>query len=225
MSGIYISSYDFQYLKDSNLGGRLRFFRQHMVQYKGSDYTITSLGSRLGVTPQSISAIERGDSKNPSFLLVHKLTREYRVPLDSVTDEFYQGEENLFSIGKPDVTYIDDEDFFLEDDDTENDKDQSHEDDVEDYFSFNDSKGLLLYQCYDKQSVTPLLHVRLKEDISHNDIFHLTSRLIFETSMLKNESFNEEKALHPFVEASDLLDRIGKSLSAEELLSLLSDEK
>lgn len=227
MSAIYIDSYDFQFLKDSSLGERLRFFRQRMIQYHGSDYTITSLGSRLGVTPQSISAIERGDSKNPSFLLVHKLTKEFRVPLDSVTDEFYQGEEKLFPIGIPEVDddpiFIDDEDFFLEDITVVSDDDEEHAD--ENFFDFDETSGLLLYHCYSKDSVKPLFHVHLKDSISDNDFEHLISRLLLETTTLSKKPFDKSRAIHPIQEAHSLMKQHNKSLSAEELLALLTNLK
>jgi transcriptional regulator with XRE-family HTH domain len=228
MSAIYIDSYDFQFLKDSSLGERLRFFRQRMIQYHGSDYTITSLGLRLGVTPQSISAIERGDSKNPSFLLVHKLTKEFRVPLDSVTDEFYQGEEKLFPIGIPEVAddpiIIDDEDFFLEDITVvSDDDDEEHAD--ENFFDFDETSGLLLYHCYSKDSVEPLFHVHFKDCISDNDIQDLISRLLLETTTLSKKPFDKSRAIHPIQEAHSLMKQHKKSLSAEELLALLTNLK
>ncbi|MEN1966598.1 helix-turn-helix transcriptional regulator [Lentibacillus sp. N15] len=222
MSGIYINSYDFQFLKGRSLGGRLRFFRQHMLQYHGSDYSITSLGSRIGVAPQSISAVERGDSNNPSFQLVHKLTQEYSVPLESVTDEFYSGKEKLFPIGKPDTITLDDEDFTFEDE-FPTGKWTDHYETLDDYFADNDVKGLLLYHCVDKKSITPLFHTHLKVDITHDEIFQLVSRLIFETSMLKADAIDENKDSHPMTEANDLLDNIEYSLSADELFHLLSE--
>lgn len=86
---------DFEYLKNATLGERLLFFRQRMIQHHGIDkYTIKELSSRLRITPQTISAIERGMSKNPSFLIVQKLAHEYGVTLDSLTDEFYKDEED-----------------------------------------------------------------------------------------------------------------------------------
>lgn len=228
MPAIYIDSYDFQFLKESNFGERLRFFRQRMIQYHGSDYTITSLGSRLGVTPQSISAIERGDSKNPSFLLVHKLTREFRVPLDSVTDEFYQSEERLFSIGIPEVVedpiIIDDEDFFLEDITVASDDDDK-ENAEENFFDFDETSGILLYRCYSKDSVDPLFHVHFKGCISDNDIQHLISRLLLDTTTLSKKPFDKSSAIHPLQEAHSLMKQHNKSLSAEELLALLTNLK
>lgn len=85
---------DFEHLKNASLGERLLFFRQKMIQYNGADkYTIKAIAERLNITPQSISAIERGMSKNPSFLTVQKLAHEYDVTLDSLTDDFYKEEE------------------------------------------------------------------------------------------------------------------------------------
>ncbi|MFD1851035.1 helix-turn-helix transcriptional regulator [Oceanobacillus bengalensis] len=214
MPAKHIDSSEFQYLKDSSLGGRLRFFRQQMIKYHGSDYTITSLGSRIGVTPQSISAIERGDSKNPSFHLVYKLTQEFRVPLESVTDEFYLGKEKLFSIGIPETIYVD---FDIEESGDFTIVDE--EDD--DYFNFNDKKGVLIYHCVNSNEFEPLHHTHFKDDISEDEMKHFISRLLLESTNLTKEKFDGTKAIHPLQEAHQIIKRYNKFLSAEELLSLL----
>ncbi|WP_099159029.1 helix-turn-helix domain-containing protein [Virgibacillus ndiopensis] len=223
MPAIYIDSYDFQYLKKCSLGERLRFFRQQMIQHHGSDYTITSLGSRIGVTPQSISAIERGDSKKPSFQLVHNLTQEYRVPLESVTDEFYIGKETLFTIGIPDdPIIIDDEDFEFEETEEEN---VVIDDEDENYFDFDDTKGILLYHCLNRNEIEPIYHTHFKEDISDDEMKHLISMLLLETTSLSKENFEGAKAVHPLQEAHQIINRYNKFLSADELLNLLVNKK
>jgi transcriptional regulator with XRE-family HTH domain len=217
MPAIHIDSSDFQYLKDCSLGERLRFFRQQMIKYHGSDYTITPLGSRIGVTPQSISAIERGDSKNPSFHLVHKLTQEFRVPLESVTDEFYLGKEKLFSIGIPETIYVD-----FDIDDVSDLAIVDDEDD--DYFDFNDKKGVLIYHCMNLNEIEPLYHAHFKDDITEYEMKHFISRLLLESTNLTKEKFDETRAIHPLQEAHQIIKRYNKFLTADELLSLLVND-
>lgn len=228
MPQIHIDTYDFQYLKKSTIGERLKFFRHHIMQYSHNsyDFTITSLGSRLEVSPQTISSIERGSSKNPSFLLVHKLTKEYGVPLESVTDEFYMNEERLFAIGKPEEPIIiDDDDFIIEETDEysvvtndENEKDEN-------FFDFEETKGILLYSCLSRHDIEPIHHIQLKEDISDDEIEHLISKLLFETTTLSKEKFERSKAVHPLQEANQIINRHNKFLSADELLRLLTNTK
>jgi len=91
---------EFFRLKESSLGERLRFFREEVGKLNSKqDYSTKALGQRLGVTPQSITAIERGDSKNPSYQLIYGLAKELHVPLDVLNDDFYQHDIKLFSIG------------------------------------------------------------------------------------------------------------------------------
>ncbi|MCT1577065.1 helix-turn-helix domain-containing protein [Oceanobacillus kimchii] len=214
MPAVQIESFEFQYLKDCNLGGRLRFFRQKMIKHHGSDYTITSLGSRLGVTPQSISAIEREDSKNPSFRLVHQLTQEFRVPLESVTDEFYFGKERLFSIGIPVSVSVD---FDIDDLDDLTLVDEEEDD----YFNFDEIKGVLIYHCMNRNEIVPLYHTQFKDDISDDEMEHFISRLLLETTNLTTEKFVQSKAIHPLQEANQIIKRYNKFLTPEELLDLL----
>lgn len=228
MPKIHIDTYDFQYLKKSTIGERLKFFRHHIMQYShnSDDFTITALGSRLEVSPQTISSIERGSSKNPSFLIVHKLTKEYGVPLESVTDEFYMSEERLFAIGKPEEPIIiDDEDFIIEDTDEystvindENEKDEN-------FFDFDETKGILLYNCLSRIEIEPMYHIQFKRDISDDELEHLISRLLLETTTLSKEKFERSKSVHPLQEAHQIINRHNKFLSADELLRLLTNTK
>ncbi|GGG07045.1 MULTISPECIES: helix-turn-helix domain-containing protein [Paenibacillus] len=95
-----ITTFEFLKLKESTLGERIRFFREEVGKLNAkSDYTTKAISERLGVTPQSITAVERGDSKNPSYQLVYGLTKELNISLDVLNDDFYRGEIKTFTIG------------------------------------------------------------------------------------------------------------------------------
>lgn len=95
-----LQEYEFYKLKHCSLGERVKFFREQIgILYSKKDFTTKAISERIDVTPQSITAIERGDSKNPSYHLIHKLTNDLNIPFDSLTDEFYQNEVKLFQIG------------------------------------------------------------------------------------------------------------------------------
>lgn len=228
MPKIHIDTYDFQYLKKSTIGERLKFFRHHIMQYShnSDDFTITALGSRLEVSPQTISSIERGSSKNPSFLLVHKLTKEYGVPLESVTDEFYMNEDKLFAIGKPDEPIvIDDEDFIIDDIEEYSVVINDEKDEDKTFFDFDETKGILLYNCLGRSEIEPIYHIQFKEDITDDEIEHLISRLLLETTTLSKKKFERSKAVHPLQEAHQIVYRHNKILTADGLLNLLTNTK
>jgi transcriptional regulator with XRE-family HTH domain len=131
------------------------------------DYTTTSIAERVGVTPQSISAIERGESKKPSFQLIHKLTKEYGIPLEAATNEFYE-EENLFTIGHPIDVDFDFSDFEIVDNSAPN-------------------LGILVYQENREEQIRFVLN----EEIAHvNDLnlLKLLSRLVYELELHKTEN-------------------------------------
>ncbi|UQZ84553.1 Helix-turn-helix domain protein [Paenibacillus konkukensis] len=95
-----IDAKEFFQLKMSTLGERIRFFREKLGELDPKeDYSTRAIGKRIGVTSQSITAIERGESKNPSFQVILGLAKVLHVPIDTFTDDFYQGDIKLFEIG------------------------------------------------------------------------------------------------------------------------------
>ena len=93
---------EFEYLKMSELGERLKFFRKEVGKLHSSkSYTTTAMSERVGVSHQTIISIERGDSKKPAYQLIHKITQDLGIPFDALTDDFYQGELRLIAIGEP----------------------------------------------------------------------------------------------------------------------------
>lgn len=168
LSSRQINSLEFQLLAKSSLGERLKFFRMEVKKLEpDKDYTTTAIAERVGVTPQSISAIERGESKKPSFQLIHKLAREYGIPLEAVTNEFYE-EENLLKIGHPIDVDIDLIDFEIVDDSLP-------------------SLGILVYQENSEDQIRYVLN----EEIAHVndlDLVKLLSRFIYELELHKTEN-------------------------------------
>lgn len=97
-----ISSIEFNILKNSSLGERIRFLRTKLMdEVDPVLYTTNAISNRTGIAAQTLTSIERGESKKPSFKVIHLLAKEFNVPMDVFTDEYYEGEEMLFSIGKP----------------------------------------------------------------------------------------------------------------------------
>ncbi|WP_159887568.1 helix-turn-helix transcriptional regulator [Paenibacillus puerhi] len=97
-----LMSKELEELKYSSLGERLRFYRKEVGKLNLSrSYTTTAMSERVGVSHQTIVAIERGDSKKPAYQLIYKITKDLGIPFDALTDEFYQGELKVITIGEP----------------------------------------------------------------------------------------------------------------------------
>ncbi|MFC4402367.1 helix-turn-helix domain-containing protein [Gracilibacillus xinjiangensis] len=95
-----INQIEFEILKVWPLGERLRFFRSKMQELYGKrNYSTKALGERLNVSPQSITAIERGISKNPSYHVMQKISIEFNIPLEAFSDEYYENGFRELSIG------------------------------------------------------------------------------------------------------------------------------
>lgn len=225
MGARYIDSHDFYYLKDCSLGERLKFIRQFLMRSDDSKkYTVTAIAERLNITHQSISAIERGESKNPSFLVIQRLAQEYHVTLDALTDAYYEQGKNLFYIGKPyeiDLDLESDEIYF-----NDNQIDKSNED-TEDslesltsIFDIESRTGILFYEIHDKDIIRPLYHQHVNSDLNHSDTVELISRLIFDTEkyLIRNKQASE---IHPEVQAQELLSKANKTLDSLELIDLM----
>lgn len=167
MSSRTIDSVEFQLLKSSSLGKRLKYFRNEMkVLQPKIDYTTSAIAKRIGASPQTITAVERGDSKKPSFYLVSQLTKEYGVPLDAVTDEFYHFEDNLFSIGSPDTVHVD---FDM--------------DDIEFNSAPEKGLGMVLYEKKGEDMIRLLHHDEINNIKNDVDIVQLLSRFMYEIEM------------------------------------------
>ncbi|WP_310551790.1 helix-turn-helix domain-containing protein [Paenibacillus glufosinatiresistens] len=95
-----ITPLEYHHLKENPLGGRIRFFREETGKLSQKEmFSTRAISKRIGVSAPSITAIERGESKNPSFQLVTGMARELNLPIEVFTDEFYGEELKLFEIG------------------------------------------------------------------------------------------------------------------------------
>ncbi len=232
MSVIYITSFDFHVLSNLSLGGRLKFFRQHLMQYEEDMdlYTIKAIAERLKLTPQAISAVERGLSKNPSFGLIHKLVKEYNVSMDTLTDEYYQGEEKLFSIGKSDES--DDEDLEFEDWEVINDIEPKKintgywDPEKNDYALPTPSIGVLLYQYTHNKHFDVLYKNAISKNFNETDLQKLLVRLDLDIALFNSSDLSVEHITGLMNEyQSKNAKSTPISLDAKEMLKLLIKNK
>ncbi len=114
-----INSIEFNLLKNSSLGERLRFLRTKMMDdVDPVQYTTNAISARTGIAAQTLTAIERGESKKPSFSVIHALAKDLNLPMDVFTDDYYEGSEKLFSIGTSTGDVIDLGDFEVDEGDS-----------------------------------------------------------------------------------------------------------
>lgn len=98
-----INSMEFNVLKVSSLGERIRFLRQKLMsEDENKDYTIKGIAKRIDVPFQTLTSVERGDSQKPSMFLMNSLAKDFNVHIEVFLDDYYKGEEKLFSIGVDD---------------------------------------------------------------------------------------------------------------------------
>jgi|GEM_PF-2105770 len=97
----FIDESEYIQLASMDMGKRIRFLREIMGQLYGKDrFTTTELAKQVNVSPQSLTAIERGESQNPSFKVIYNLSRIFNVPIDCLTDDYYNNpDKKLFSVG------------------------------------------------------------------------------------------------------------------------------
>jgi len=95
-----INSIEFNILKASSLGERIKFFRQKLMsEDENKDYTIKGIAKRIEVPFQTLTSVERGDSQKPSIFLMNSIAKDFNVHIEVFLDDYYEGEEKLFSFG------------------------------------------------------------------------------------------------------------------------------
>lgn len=182
---------EFEYLKTSDLGERLKFFRKEAGKLHSSkSFTTTAMSERVGVSHQTIISIERGDSKKPAYQLIYKITQDIGIPFDALTDEFYQGELRLIAIGEP----------------TEPAPASSEESPLS-YI------GAIVYQAFTDGMMRFIHDLQSSRPLDKEQFIASLSRIIGELESLKTseELFNQP---HPTVKATTLFNDMGKFTDA-----------
>jgi|GEM_PF-6426256 len=96
-----INSIEFNILKASSLGERIRFLRQKLQEEPTlKDYTVKEIAKRIDIPFQTLTSVERGDSQKPSIFLVNSIAKDFGVNIEVFLDDYYQGDEKLFSFGE-----------------------------------------------------------------------------------------------------------------------------
>ncbi|MEC0208207.1 helix-turn-helix transcriptional regulator [Paenibacillus ehimensis] len=178
---------EFEYLKTSDLGERLKFFRKEAGKLHSSKaFTTTAMSERVGVSHQTIISIERGDSKKPAYQLIYKITQDLGIPFDALTNEFYQGELQLIAIGEP--------------------SEPASESTEESSLSYI---GAIVYQAFTDGMMRFIHDLQSSRPLDKEQFIASLGRIIGELESLKasEELFNQP---HPAIKATTLFNDMGK---------------
>ncbi|WP_373232802.1 helix-turn-helix transcriptional regulator [Cohnella sp.] len=178
---------EFEYLKMSDLGERLKFFRKETRKLHSSkSFTTTAMSERVGVSHQTIISIERGDSKKPAYQLIYKITQDLGIPFDALTDDFYQGELRLIAFGEPSEPAP-----------------ASSEENSLSYI------GAIVYQAFADGMMRFIHDLQSSRPLDREQFIASLGRIIGELESLKTseELFNQP---HPAVKATTLFNDMGK---------------
>lgn len=182
---------EFEYLKMSDLGERLKFFRKEAGKlHSNKSFTTTAMSERVGVSHQTIISIERGDSKKPAYQLIYKITQDLGIPFDALTDDFYQGELRMIAIGEP--------------------SEPASESTEASSLSYI---GAIVYQAFTDGMMRFIHDLHSSRPLDKEQFIASLGRIIGELESLKSseELFNQP---HPAVKASALFNEMGKHPNA-----------
>ncbi|WP_010499705.1 helix-turn-helix domain-containing protein [Paenibacillus elgii] len=92
---------EYNELASMSLGQRIRFIRKLVGEMHGNGgFSTTELAKKVGVKPQSLTAIERDEVTNPSFKSIVGISRHLGVSAEVFEDAYYQNPiPEMFSIG------------------------------------------------------------------------------------------------------------------------------
>ncbi|PMC35515.1 hypothetical protein CJ195_19100 [Bacillus sp. UMB0899] len=111
MKSYKITELDYHFLENSPIGERVRLIRNLLMNKVDETYfTATAISKRTGIAAQTITSIERGESKKPSFSVINSLAIDFGVSIEVFTDEYYINNGPIFTIGEREE-YIDFSDF------------------------------------------------------------------------------------------------------------------
>lgn len=174
MESYQLSNENLSILKSMTLGQRIKYFRE-ALRNKSSNkhyYAATEVAKRIGITFQSLSAIENNKTKNPSFEVISNLCKDFDIPIDALTDNFYiqkepdlvlnvDGEPNMIADVKSNIMEEDNHGFKL---------------------------GYLMYQHFNNGDIRIIFNQETKTSLSKADLSPALARLIAEIQLLNQSN-------------------------------------
>ncbi|KKE78279.1 XRE family transcriptional regulator [Bacilli bacterium] len=178
MNSYHLNEKDYELLKTMTLGKKVRYFRNLMSNlHSKSRFSTAELAKRIGVTPQSLTSIEREETKRPSFDVIQKLSKELNVPIDVFTDDFYlERDRSDITLHQNNSTYSVQVKF-----PSTNDSD-------------NFQIGYLLYQHLEGDEVRIILHEKPNGTFDNSQLINVLAQQL-STIELNNILLNKEDVL------------------------------
>lgn len=214
-----INSIEFNILKTSNIGERIKFLRKKLMSEDGNkDYTVKGIAKRINVPFQTLTSVERGNSQKPSIFLMNSIAKDFNVPLEIFLDEYYEGEEKLFSFGADDDLEIIDLDELFDND--EIDIDTIHIEEVEYRVGTGSAASrrrniqLLINETFVNGASKNLYHQQL--NLNENDLMHFLMNVIQQTELhptnLSYNTWSEALKITPLKKAIEITNARGNEL-------------
>jgi transcriptional regulator with XRE-family HTH domain len=89
-----------------SLGERLKWLREQLQELSRTGFTINQVAKNLNhnkqeqvISPQGLSAIEMGKTKNPTATTINSLAEYYRIPSEILFDDYYINKGTPFTLG------------------------------------------------------------------------------------------------------------------------------
>jgi transcriptional regulator with XRE-family HTH domain len=178
---LHLSEEEKEQLRAMTLGERVKFFREKLsTTNTDKKFSTREVAKRLQMAPQTLNAIERGDIKKPAFEFIHKLSKDFNIPIEAFTDEYYESKNT------PDVII-------------------NYEDGSQVIFDVKTSSqekkskykiGYMMYQLFDDGKLRIILNELSKGYLNEDDLIHILSQQ-FATIQLNNELLSK-KVIHRY---------------------------
>jgi transcriptional regulator with XRE-family HTH domain len=172
-----IKSKELKHLASMDMGMRIRYLREQMGQLYLKGFSVTGLSKKLEVTHQSLTSIERGDTTNPSFKVIYRLSKAFNVSIEVFTDEYYSVPLKPFYIGYDDADNDERTPTIEREEIVEDDKEES-------IFKY----GCIHYQIFDNKEIQILCHAESSKNIDQASMIQLISRNQFEFELLNTRN-------------------------------------
>lgn len=197
-------------LASMSMGQRIRFIREIMGTLFGKEkYTTKTLATKLQVTPQTLTAIERGDSLNPSFNVIYGLAKAFNVKVEVFTDEYYESKPiKPFTVG-----FVDEDEEIDVDWENDDPEDKSPSVKPED----NSRLGLYITQHFDNGETRIVTSHLTNNNINPVRLVETLCRITMELQILDQSSMDKKH-----VQFSDLKDN-PYNLAVRRYHSLLTE--
>lgn len=91
----------FNDLKEGSIGFRIRYIRELLYKKYGTAFSSRNVAERIKlISFTALSAVERGDTKDPSARLVKALSEDFEVDMEVFFDDYYNNGYKPIKVGK-----------------------------------------------------------------------------------------------------------------------------